>query len=203
MSSQVNLAGWLFHYDDSVLRSTTEWIGDGKEIRGQRKQPDNQNNEYQEPAANVVPRGTFQEHWLKYHAPIDQDAEIHYEFYYEPGRIEVHPAIGRMAMILRPDGVRLHWITDAQWDRTGLAPDNMTATEHAHELRLKPDDWNQVTVRLVGDSVTLLVNAETVFERELEPSIRREFGLFHFADQTEARARNLVWNVLESGNERR
>jgi hypothetical protein len=42
---------------------------------------------------------------------------------------------------------------------------------------------------LNGDKVTLYLNGVAIYERTLEPSNRRIFGLFHDADQTEARVR--------------
>ncbi len=34
-----------------------------------------------------------------------------YEFLYEPDQVMVHPALDRLAFLLEPDGVRLHWMT--------------------------------------------------------------------------------------------
>src|SRR5690606_4286892 len=47
---------------------------------------------------------------LRYHRPIEEDGTIEYEFLYEPGRTCVHPALDRLAFVLAPDGVRIHWI---------------------------------------------------------------------------------------------
>ena len=51
-----------------------------------------------------------------------EDGEIDYEFFHEPGKAMVHPALGRLAFLIEPDGVKVHRITDAQHDRTGLTP---------------------------------------------------------------------------------
>ena len=44
-----------------------------------------------------------------------------------------------------------------------------------------------------GNVVQIALNGELIYERALEPSNQRTFGLFHFADRTEARVRNVVW----------
>ena len=46
---------------------------------------------------------------------------------------------------------------------------------------------------LTGDTVNLELNGELVYERELEATNQRTFGLFHYADRTEAQVRNVVW----------
>jgi hypothetical protein len=141
--------------------------------------------------------GSLQESLLQYHRPMLEDGEIAYEFYYEPGKALVHPALDRLAFLLAPDGVAIHWLTDAQYDRTGLDPGN-TAVEPAHRrgperLPLKPRDWNRLELSLAGDVVTLRHNGVDVFERPLEPTNGRTFGVFHYADATEARVRNVVY----------
>jgi hypothetical protein len=44
-----------------------------------------------------------------------------------------------------------------------------------------------------GDKVTLDLNGQAIYERTLEPSNRRAFGLFHSADSTQARVRNVTY----------
>ena len=45
-----------------------------------------------------------------------------YEFFYTPDgdAVMTHPALGRLAFLLQPEGVRVHWITDGDVDSTGL-----------------------------------------------------------------------------------
>jgi hypothetical protein len=106
-----DLTGWRAEYEDpSLLPEARGWRKRGEEVFG-RKQPD-------------AP-GSKQEGLLRYHRPLLEDGEIRYEFYYEPGESMTHPALGRLAFLLAPDGVSLHWLTDAQHDRTGLPPDNV------------------------------------------------------------------------------
>ncbi len=41
-----------------------------------------------------------------------------------------------------------------------------------------------------ADKVTIDLNGQTIYERPLEPTLGRQFGLFHYKDQTSAQVRN-------------
>ena len=77
-----------------------------------------------------------------------KDSVVSYDFFYIPNQSHVHPALGRMSFLLDPDGVKLHWLTDAQWDRSGLEPDNAIVEKSSQigpaSLPLKNDDWNHI-----------------------------------------------------------
>jgi hypothetical protein len=139
-------------------------------------------------------------HWetlLRYHRPMVEDGTIEYEFFYRDGATHVHPALDRLAFMLQPDGVRVHWVTDRQFDRTGVAPDNLVDEPDNRRgpkaLPLQPNAWNRLQLSLAGDIVHLKLNDESIYERKLEPANQRTFGLFHYADRTDALVRNVVW----------
>lgn len=141
--------------------------------------------------------GSLCESLLAYHRPMLEDGTIEYEFYFEPGKSHVSPAIDRLAFLLDPDGVDVHWVTDGKYDRTSLSPSNRS-TEASNRrgrspLPLKPQAWNKLRFTLRGDTVFLELNGEAVYERLLETTNQRTFGLFHYSDETEARVRNIVW----------
>ena len=60
-------------------------------------------------------------------------------------------------------------------------------------IPLKPNAWNSLELSLTGDKVTLELNGQTIFERSLEPTNQRTFGLFHFADETQVRVRSVSY----------
>lgn len=148
----------------------------------------------------LAPQGTFFQSLLTYQRPLEDVGSVSYEFFYQPGIIETQPAIDRMAWILKPEGVRIHWITDNQWDSSEVSPDNLTDVPANHRgpaaLPLKPDAWNPMTVTVKGSEVALRLNDQLVYECQLDANSSRTFGLFHFADQTQVRVRN----VTMSGN---
>ena len=49
-----------------------------------------------------------------------------------------------------------------------------------------------MTLTVNGPQLSLTLNGQLVYERALELCNRRTFGLFHYADQTEVRVRNVV-----------
>ena len=143
------------------------------------------------------PRPPRAERALHYHRPFLEDGAIEYEFYYEPEKAHVHPMLDRVTFLLEPDGVRLHWLTDGQYDRSGIKADNVhdePANRRGPEKPpLKEKAWNRVKVAVAGDSVTVSVNGVEVYQRPIESTNLRTFGLFHYADRTEARVRNVTY----------
>jgi hypothetical protein len=142
------------------------------------------------------PQGTFFESLLTYQRPLEEIGSVDYQFLYKAGVSETHPALDRMAFILRPDGVRVHWITDGLWDSSEVQPDNLTDDPANRRgpstLPLKPDEWNRMTIAVKGASVSLTLNDTLIYEGSIDMNNRRTFGLFHYADQSEVRVRNVT-----------
>lgn len=208
LSADSNLDGWLSYYDNRVGGQNANWqharSSDGGEITGSRlSRPGgfvaSLLNSFNlrpspNPAAALPP---YQERLLRYHRPMLEDGTIEYDFFYSPGNILAHPAIDRLAFLLHPDGVKIHWITDGQFDRSNLNPTNVFNEPEnrrgPEQLPLRTGEWNRLKFQLTGDTVTLVLNDQAVYERILERTNQRTFGLFHFADETQARVRNIVW----------
>jgi hypothetical protein len=116
-----------------------------------------------------------------------------YVFLYEVGKTAVYPAIGRTAYILRPSGLRLHLMTagGTSWK----VPTDFEAPVPGAEptpLSLNSGDWNQVELQRNGDTLKISLNGETVFDGEAKTQLGdMVFGLFHYANNTDARIRNL------------
>lgn len=187
LSALPDLPGWVPYYNGSVGQTVSSWrqLGDlsnGGGIVGRR---------------NIDLPDSCLERLIRYHRPMLEDGTIKYEFYYLPGEAQTHPALDRLAFMLEPAGVRLHWITDGKHDRTGLAPTNVFDEPENRlgpkQLPLKPNAWNTLQLKLTGNIVDLILNGQPVYRRKLEPTNQRTFGLFHYADRGEARVRNVVW----------
>ncbi|MBC8351702.1 MAG: DUF1583 domain-containing protein [Planctomycetes bacterium] len=187
LTANAELPGWLPINDDHQVGPGGNWqqLGDlanGGGIHGTRS-------------------GKVSEsHWeklLRYHRPMVEDGTIEYEFFYRAGETHVHPALDRLAFMLQPDGVRMHWVTDGPFDRSELAPDNLfdelDNRRGPKAIPLKQNNWNRLQLSLAGDTVSLRLNTELIYERKLEPTNQRTFGLFHYADRTEAQVRRVVW----------
>ncbi len=133
---------------------------------------------------------------LRYHRPIAEDADLSYEFFYTPGETHVHPALGRIAFLLDEDGVKLHVLTDQDSARIGLRPDNVIDDpEHRRlngKIPLKSKEWNRLQLKLVGDQVQLILNGVDIYQSPVASWNQRQFGLFHYANQTDVRVRNII-----------
>jgi tetratricopeptide (TPR) repeat protein len=123
---------------------------------------------------------------LFYHRPLEPGETIRYEFLYEPGKTCVHPALGKLAFLLQPTGVQLKWISSED------SPAEARSGSEAAKLPLREGQWNEVRLSLAGNVASLKLNGELILEREMEPTISRQFGLFHYREQTAAQARNIV-----------
>lgn len=177
-----DLSNWIFdYYDETVTGDNPDWRVENGELVG-RKRPE-------QAGMNV-------ESVIRYHRPMQEDGEIEYEFRYEPGTVECHPALDRLVLLVGEEGVREHWLTDGMYDRTGVRHDNSSEQPEyrrgPEQIPLKADEWNRARLAVAGDVVTLTVNDVLVYERPIAPTNLRVFGLFHYADQTELRAKSVV-----------
>lgn len=143
-----------------------------------------------------IPRGAALERLLVYARPMLEDGVITYDFYHEPQQFTAHPAIGRTAFLITPNGVLLHRITDGKYERTTLRPDNSSPMQLTNEvdIPLNTNGWNRVRVELIGDVVRLHLNDTLILEHAVEtPPNERTFGLFHYADASALRVQNPRW----------
>jgi tetratricopeptide (TPR) repeat protein len=144
----------------------------------------------------LPPRG-YPEDAVYYQRPILEDGVIEYEFYYEPDKAHVHPMLDRLTFLLAPEGLKLHWLTDGVAEKTKTPVDNAVDEPSCRrgpaKLPLKPKAWNKVRLAVTGDVVKIALNGVEVYERAIEPTNQRLFGLFHYTDRTEARVRGMTY----------
>lgn len=187
LTASDDLTGWFSYFPGAVGKPKATWQQLGDLPSG---------------GGIVAPRrsdlaGMDVERLLRYHRAMFEDGTIEYEFYYRAGAAHIHPALDRLAFLLEPDGVRIHWVTDGEFDRTGLPPGNVfdepSQRRGPNKLPLTENDWNQLRLTLEGDTVSLYLNKQLIYQRELEITNQRTFGLFHYSDRTEARVRNVRW----------
>lgn len=134
---------------------------------------------------------------LYYTRALHNGEQIHYQFFYQPGQFTVHPTIGRLAFLLDPAGVRLHWMTlDEEKEWTGLPADNAIDEPnnrlHNGQLPLKQGEWNSVKISLKNDTVFIDLNGQPIYSRALEKSNDRLFGFFNFKNQSAAKVRKVM-----------
>lgn len=162
--------------------SGNAWIKESGEILGRKFDPIS---------------GRKHQSLLRYHRPLVEDSVMTYDFFYVPRQTMVHPALGRMAFLLDPAGVKLHWLTDSLWESSNLTPGNESVFQDQRRgpatLPLKDSDWNRLQLTLKGDTVTLRLNDVDVYETTLPLTNQRQFGLFHYADETDVRVKNVIY----------
>jgi hypothetical protein len=155
----------------------------------------------QRPASQMGLRQTtarqrFTESAVHYLRPLLEDGAIEYEFFYDPDKAATYPMLDRLTFLLEPDGVKLHWLTDGRSETSKVPFDNVQAEPACcrgpSQIPLKPRAWNKVRLAVAGDVVRIALNGTEIYERTIEPTNQRQFGLFHYADRTDARARGIT-----------
>jgi hypothetical protein len=133
---------------------------------------------------------------LTYFRPLQNDESIHYEFLYEAGNQEVHPGLGRLAFLIEPSGVRVHWMTSGETEWTGLTENNATIEplnrRGPRPLPLKAGDWNRLTMTLNKDVLSLTLNDVEIYSRKMEAENSRRFSLYHDRNRSAVQVRNVV-----------
>ncbi|MCG6155920.1 DUF1583 domain-containing protein [Rubinisphaera margarita] len=184
LHSDLNSGCWFAVYDQTVgthgdwqLPRTNE---EGTEILAPRR-----TDEF----------GTWHESLLRYHRPVLEDGTIRYEFFYSPEEHNVHPSLGSRSWLLTPAGVVEHILTGMSSEET-QDPQNAEVVDESQletALPFRANDWNQLELRIENRQLTLVLNEIPVYQCGVEVGPREFFGLFHYADQTTLRVRNLTW----------
>ena len=134
--------------------------------------------------------------WAYYHRPLRHNETFRYEFHYSPESTVAHPTFGRVALLLRKDGVASHWIARQGWDEAmvGVTLDNEiveAACQRSHELPLKENDWNAVEMKFANGTLQVSLNGDLIFERQVTDQSDLRFG-FYRRQQQSLKVRNAV-----------
>jgi hypothetical protein len=180
------------------------WTQRGEEMYHAGKKPEPPDE------GKPIPPRLFPESAVFYQRPFLEDGAVEYEFFYDPEKTMVHPALDRLTFLLEPEGVKLHRLTDGADDKSGMPFDNASDEPACRrgpaKLPLQAKAWNKVRLAVAGDIVTVALNGTAVYERPIESTNQRLFGLFHYTDRTEARVREIVltgdWPKQVPPNER-
>jgi Protein of unknown function (DUF1583)/Protein of unknown function (DUF1581) len=189
---QPEFAGRRYYYPGSEEGGDggASWTKRGEEMYHAGKKPEPPDED------KPIPPRLFPESAVYYQRPFVEDGAVEYEFFYDPEKAMVHPALDRLTFLLEPDGVKLHRLTDGAADKSGVpfdnAADEPSCRRGPAKLPLQAKAWNKVRLAVAGDIVTVALNGTPVYERPIEPINQRLFGLFHYTDRTEARVRGMV-----------
>ncbi len=136
--------------------------------------------------------------WIQYARPLAEGETIAYEFYYESGRCEALPCIGRTAIHLGPELGR-EWIYNEAMDRelgiagrftaAGMLP-KVVPTTGTSPARPIEGTWNRMSLTRTGNTVKFVLNAAPLMEEEMTPSMSTTFGLYCPPEVREMQVRN-------------
>lgn len=134
---------------------------------------------------------------LYYQRPMVEDGTIEFEFFHSSDT-QVHPALGKTAFVLLPGGVRIHEVTNGIYETRRLPGLDLLpaapSSQLTRTLPLKSDEWNRIKFELHQDTLTLSLNSMQIYRHIVRQSnSQRHFGLFHIADATGSRLRNMRW----------
>ncbi len=134
---------------------------------------------------------------LQFARPLGDGESLTYEYFYDPGRFDASPAIGSLAFVFDPKGLKLHWISELdEGDWTGLSAENIVDDPKGKSgpLSLKSGEWNKVELSLKNGVVHIGINGKPAGEVSLEGVgiWRSQFGLYHDRTRTSAKVRNVV-----------
>ncbi|WDQ16277.1 DUF1583 domain-containing protein [Rhodopirellula sp. P2] len=133
---------------------------------------------------------------LQYQRPLGDGESIAYQFFFDGDASIVHPAVGRMAFLLEPSGMRVRWLTTGSNDWTTLPMDNAAleplSRRGPRSLPLKPNEDNDVRLELFGGKVLVHLNDELVYQRDLEPGAGTQFGLYRSSRGAPAKIQSVV-----------
>ncbi len=198
IADSADLRGWTATYGESVPTAVQPFLAAGAADAAQDDSKDWHVADsviYGRAADGADTKSVNQSH-LAYMRPLLDGETIAYEFFYEDGKTTVHPVLGRLAFLMEPDGVRMHWLTDTGNEWTGLPEDNTVIEplnrRGAKSLPLKAKDWNSVTLKLSGGKVNVTLNGEGIYERPLDDIHGRHPGFYHDRNKTTAQIRNVV-----------
>ena len=138
--------------------------------------------------------------WIQYARPLADGETVSYEFYYEAGRCEALPSIGRTAIHFGRELGR-EWIYNDAMEKdfeiagrfTDRASEPIVVPVQASSAA-KPTEsgWNRMTITRRGNSAKFELNGVLLIEEELTQSGSTSFGLYCPADISEMQIRNVT-----------
>lgn len=114
-----------------------------------------------------------------YQRPLEHGDLWKYEFWWEPGKSVVMPAIGRAAIHLDGANLEREWLVDkldGHW--MGVEAEKRHAIPNSKQLQLIANAWNQIEIRRDGKDVSIVVNGQQVGLFEIEPHQQSYPGLY-------------------------
>lgn len=145
------------------------------------------------PRMGLVP----QESWLRYQRPLDEQDSVRYQFFAKQDEIVAHPTLGNVAMVIRADGLSLHYLDPMNSARVvyNLDSESMVNVESdafkSGTSPLKDNEWNDCVVTVREGKADLTLNGTLLYSLPLDSGIGTQFGFFRYKHQ-KCEIRNIV-----------
>ena len=186
LSTSPSLEGWKAYGRQSVGFESADWQCD-QDAAGHNQITGRRATELD---------GTHVESLLRYVRPLRSGDAIEYDFFLDASTGPTHPTLGTTAFIIQPEGIMLHEVTDSEYDQTELPPDNLSVPTGESlgrvSVPLKSNAWNRLRLERDGELAKLSLNGKDVLHHHMGKSAHLPFGLFYFADRTQAQVRDVV-----------
>lgn len=198
------LLGWIATYGELLPRAVVPFPAQAAKVLARSQQvPANTTSAWsvnegviRSQVDEAASKDTVKQSHLAYVRPLMNGEAFSYEFFYEDGKTEVHPTLGRMTFLIEAGGVRMHWLTDDGNEWTGLAADNAIIEplnrRGARVLPLKEGDWNQLTLKMANGKARLELNGEQIYERATSDVSNYHFGFYHDRARSSVQVKNVV-----------
>jgi hypothetical protein len=124
------------------------------------------------------PTTNLAESLVRYNRPLATGDQLRLEFLWEAGRNDFSPAIGGQALLLSPEGVKIHQITTLPASISGLSLDNEAPLTGAKQVPLQSGKWNEFTLKVEADKYKIAVNGAEIGELPRNTKSSELFGLF-------------------------
>ncbi|MCU0712328.1 MAG: DUF1583 domain-containing protein [Pirellula sp.] len=145
------------------------------------------------PRIGLVP----QESWLRYRRPLVEQDTVRYQFFAKQDEIVAHPTLGNVAMVIRADGLSLHYLDPINSARVvySLDAESMVKVESdafkSGTSPLKDNEWNDCVVTVREGKADLTLNGTLLYSLPLESGTGTPFGFFRYKHQ-KCEIRNIV-----------
>ncbi len=146
-----------------------------------------------QPRKGIVP----QESWLRYQRPLAEQDTVRYQFFAKQDEIVAHPTLGNVAMVIRADGLSLHYLDPMNSARVvyNLDSESMVKVESdafkSGTSPLKDNEWNDCVVTVRDGKADLTLNGTLLYSLPLDSGIGTQFGFFRYKHQ-KCEIRNIV-----------
>lgn len=147
-------------------------------------------NPFGESGSNPATKSSFS--CLNYSRPLCEGERFEYEFFHQSDTQNASPSIGRIAYIIREGKVTLRWISSNNSSDATNHEGEDPAAEVLAPVKLEPNAWNRVQMRIESGKIVMAVSGTDVYRRPVDKEEVLRFGFYCNPRKDKVRVRNVV-----------